>query len=73
VDQWKKTQGARSEKFLLECVSKLYKELGGAEDSANVGQLLDRIGQNGWEMVTHSKAVGQRSSTQTWTFKRPAT
>jgi hypothetical protein len=68
----KKVHGGRSEKFLLECVSKLNKELGGGEDSANIGQLLDRIGQNGWELVAHTKAGAQRSVTQLWTFKRPA-
>jgi hypothetical protein len=67
-----KVLGGRSEKFLLECVSKLNKELGGKEETANVGVLLNRIGQAGWELVTYARVAGQRGVTHTWAFKRPA-
>ena len=68
----KKLLGGKSEKFNLECVSKLNKDLGGKEETASIGVLLDRIGTEGWELVAHTRTAGQRSVTQTWTFKRPA-
>jgi hypothetical protein len=34
------------------------------------GALLDRIGQEGWELVTYTER-GPEGNTQTWTFKRP--
>jgi len=66
----KKIMGAKSEKFLLECVSKLNKDLGGKEETAGLGVLLDRIGEDGWELVTHTRAATQMNVTQIWTFKR---
>jgi hypothetical protein len=51
--------------------SKLNKDLGGKEEHASMGVLLDRIGQDGWELVSHNRTEGPRRITQTWTFKRP--
>ena len=52
--------------------SKLNKDLGGQEEAAGLGMLLDRIGQSGWELATHAITTGQTSTIQVWTFKRPA-
>ena len=56
--------------------AKLNKELGGKEDSVSLGALLDRIGQDGWELATHAmtiapNALGTPMIFQIWTFKRP--
>lgn len=67
-----KLLGGKSEKFQIECISKLNKALGGKEKTAGIGVLLNRIGQGGWELVAHTRSAGQRSVTQTWTFKRLA-
>jgi hypothetical protein len=56
--------------------SKLNKNLGGKEERGSLVVLLNRIGQDGWELVSHTRTqgptgvVGQRV-TETWTFKRP--
>ena len=53
---------------------KLNKELGGKEDSVSLGALLDRIGQDGWELATHAMTIAPKGTAmilQTWTFKRP--
>jgi hypothetical protein len=68
----KVAKGAKSEKYLFECLTKLNKELGGQEEKADIGVLLDRIGQDGWELVTHTRADGPGGASRTWTFKRPA-
>ena len=52
--------------------SKLNKDLGGREGTAGLGMLLDRIGENGWELATHAITTGPTSTIQVWTFKRPA-
>ena len=60
-----------------EGISKLYKDLAGhdlgKDEKAPFGALLDRIGQDGWELVTlfRGGTPGQGGDTQTWTFKRP--
>lgn len=53
-------------------LSKLNKDLGGKEKDAHEGVLLDRIGQDGWELVCHTRTEGRPRDIQTWTFKRPA-
>jgi hypothetical protein len=68
----KKILGARWEKDKAHPFSKLNKDLGGKEPEASIGVLLDRIGQEGWELVSHSRTEGVRRITQTWTFKLPA-
>jgi hypothetical protein len=72
----KKNLGAMREKEQPQHpLSKLNKDLGGKEESASLGILLDRIGQDGWELVSHThtqRTGGPRWITQTWTFKRPA-
>jgi hypothetical protein len=53
----------------------LNKQLGGPEPNATLGVLLDRIGQDGWELVSHTSVPNNAqstSTTQTWTFKRQA-
>jgi hypothetical protein len=54
----------------------LNKQLGGPEPNARIGTLLDRIGQDGWELVSHTStpnsAQSPAATTQTWSFKRPA-
>jgi hypothetical protein len=53
--------------------AKLNKELGGKEDSVSLGALLDRIGQDGWELATHAMTIAPKGTAmllQTWTFKR---
>ena len=68
----KKILGARWEKEAeLHPFSKLNKDLGGKEEHASLGVLLDRIGQDGWELTSHTRTEGPRKITQTWTFKRP--
>jgi hypothetical protein len=68
----KKTLGARWEKEAQpHPFSKLNKDLGGKEEHASLGVLLDRIGQDGWELASHTRAEGPRRITQTWAFKRP--
>jgi hypothetical protein len=56
-------------------VSKLYKDLAGhdlgKDEKAPFGALLDRIGQDGWELVTYAVEPGPEEYLQTWTFKRP--
>jgi hypothetical protein len=61
-------------KNIPEGLSKLHKALGGAdlgdkEETPRFLILLDRIGQDGWELVTHTHLP---PDTQTWNFKRPA-
>ena len=69
----KKILGARQEKEAQpHPFSKLNNDLGGKEQHASLGVLLDRIGQDGWELVSHTRTEGPRRITQTWTFKRPA-
>ncbi len=62
-------------KTALEGVSKVYKGLAGRDlgkdEKAPFGALLDRIGQDGWELVTYMPEPGPEGNTQTWTFKRP--
>jgi hypothetical protein len=56
-------------------LTRINKELGGKDEEASLGILLDRIGQDGWELVSHSmtEVTGDFPKTvQTWTFKRPA-
>ena len=68
----KKILGARQEKEAQpHPFSKLNNDLGGKEQHASLGVLLDRIGQDGWELVSHTRTEGPRRITQTWTFKRP--
>jgi len=48
-------------------------DLGGKEGKAvPFGRLLDRIGQDGWELVTHSPSLPRWDNSQSWIFKRPA-
>ena len=44
----------------------LYPQLGGKDENANLGMLLNLIGRDGWEMVSYSRPAG----VQTWMFKR---
>jgi hypothetical protein len=68
----KKILGARWKKEAqTHPFSKINKDLGGKEEHASLGVLLDRIGQDGWELVSHTSTEGPRRITQTWTFKRP--
>ena len=48
-------------------VNELYHKLGGKEETATLGVLLNHIGQDGWELVTYSRS----SDSQHWAFKRP--
>jgi hypothetical protein len=61
---------ASSEKAPLECISRLNKDLGGKEETASIAVLLDRIGQDGWEMLTHTSSHGAYD-VHHWEFKRP--
>jgi hypothetical protein len=51
--------------------SKLFKDLGGKEKGGSKAELLDLIGQDGWELVSYTRTEEARSRTETWTFKRP--
>ena len=60
-----------------EGISKFNKALGGDGRGAKdvqvpFGVLLDRIGQDGWELVTHSPSLPRWDNSQSWIFKRPA-
>jgi hypothetical protein len=64
-------------KTIPEGISKLNKALGvagpgGKDVQAPFGALLDRIGQDGWELVTHSPSFPRWDNSQSWIFKRPA-
>jgi hypothetical protein len=64
-------------KTIPEGISKLNKalgvgDLGGKDVQAPFGVLLDRIGQDGWELVTHSPSFPRWDNSQSWIFKRPA-
>src|SRR5207249_23645 len=67
----KKILGARWEKDQPHPFDKLNKDLGGKEEAASIGVLLDRIGQDGWELATHAVRTTPHRKIQTWTFKRP--
>ena len=68
----KQILGANSDKFHNEALAKIYKELGGKEEHITLGQLLDHVGQAGWELVSHSRLVDRGWKSRTWVFKRPA-
>jgi hypothetical protein len=56
-------------------LSKINKDLGWKEDVElrNVCILLNRVGQDGWELVTHTREISKEGLIScTWTFKRPA-
>jgi hypothetical protein len=64
-------------KAVAEGISKLNKalgvaDLGGKDVQVPFGVLLDRIGQDGWELVTHSPSFPRWDNSQSWIFKRPA-
>jgi hypothetical protein len=69
---------AKSKTKHHESLTKIHKDLGGKEEVGifDVAILLSRIGQDGWELVTHTKerltGRGEAGQTYTWTFKRPA-
>jgi len=70
----KKTFQADFQKDQPTPFARLYKELGGKEDTVSLGMLLDQIGQDGWELATHAMTIAPRGipmMLQTWTFKRP--
>jgi hypothetical protein len=62
----------RAEKGQPEPISMLNKDLGGKEESASFVLLFDRFGQDGWELVSHTRGEGPKRIIQTWTFKRAA-
>jgi hypothetical protein len=62
----------RAEKDQPDPISMLNKELGGREESASFVVLFDRFGQDGWELVSHTRGEGPKRVIQTWTFKRAA-
>ena len=64
-----KSVESKGKKSRFEAVSEIYKGLGGKEQ-ATLAVLLDHIGQDGWELVSH--AVRGDSLWQLYTFKRPA-
>ncbi len=64
-----KSVESKGKKSRFEAVSEIYKGLGGTEKAA-LAVLLDHIGQDGWELVSH--AVRGDSLWQLYTFKRPA-
>jgi len=68
----KQTFGGQSKKAYNEALAKIYKDLGGKEEDVSLGQLLDYIGQGGWEMVSHTRTVERNGVDRTWVFKRPA-
>jgi hypothetical protein len=47
-------------------INELYRKLGGKEEDATFGMLLNLVGQDGWEMVAYARPSG----VQTWMFKR---
>jgi hypothetical protein len=65
---------AKSKARHHESLTKINKDLGGKEDVGifDVCILLTRIGQDGWELVTHTKTMDRGTQIFTWTFKRPA-
>ena len=60
---------------IFEGVSRIYKDLAGhdlgKDEKAPFGALLDRIGHDGWELVTYAPQPSPEGNTETWTFKRP--
>ena len=68
----KQIVGDNSDKFHNEALAKVYKELGGKEEHITLGQLVDHIGQSGWEMVSHTRTADRGWKSRTWVFKRPA-
>lgn len=62
-----KSVESKGKKSRLEAVSEIYKGLGGKQQAA-LAVLLDHIGQDGWELVSH--AVRGDSLWQLYTFKR---
>jgi hypothetical protein len=52
--------------------SKVYNDLGGTEEHATLGELLDSVGHRGWELVSHVRTESTARITQVWMFKRPA-
>ena len=64
---------AKSKARHHESLTKINKDLGGKEGVGifDVCILLTRIGQDGWELVTHTKTMDRGTQTFTWTFKRP--
>jgi hypothetical protein len=67
----KQIVGANSDKFHNEALAKIYRGLGGKEEHITLGQLLDHVGQAGWEMVSHTRMVDRGWKSRTWVFKRP--
>ena len=67
---------AKSKTKHHESLTKINKELGGKEEVGifDVCILLNRIGQDDWELVTHTRTIDaptKGTQTFTWTFKRP--
>ena len=67
---------AKSKARHHESLTKINKDLGGKEEVGifDVCILLTRIGQDGWELVTHTRTMDaptKGTQTFTWTFKRP--
>jgi hypothetical protein len=48
----------------------IYSELGGKEKDPKTGMLLDQVGKDGWELVSHVRTTP--FAADIWTFKRPA-
>jgi hypothetical protein len=63
---------SKLEKSERKALNKIYKGLDGKEKAATLGVLLDHIGQDTWELVSHTRLVESGVVSQTWTFKRPA-
>jgi hypothetical protein len=68
---------AKSKTRHHESLTKINKDLGGKEEVGifDVSILLTRIGQDGWDLVAHTRtmdAPSKGTQTFTWVFKRPA-
>jgi hypothetical protein len=55
-----------------QAIFKVYKDLGGKAKEAGLPQLLDLVGQDNWELVSHAATITGMTYSQVWTFKRPA-
>jgi hypothetical protein len=47
-------------------INELYRQLGGKEQAASLGEFLNHLGRDGWELVSYTNSTGA----QRWWFKR---
>jgi hypothetical protein len=58
-------------KYTAANVAEMGKHLGYEPRQGDTTEVLDALGRDGWELVTHAMTAGPKGVLQAWTLKRP--